>query len=166
MHRRTSCDDVLLGAARGRRSPRSRVVAQLVGLRPGDHRAQHHHGHLQAVPARDRAAAAQRSSGAMARRLSAFADLRQLRPAGRAALADARRATSSTRTAYNAALIFGDPRGAAYLAVSQPVLQTPGRCSVGSTPAAQRAMASAAGDPEPGRCRGHRRRPTTRVSCA
>ena len=77
---------------------------------------------------------------AMARRLSAFADLR------RYALLDIPRwRTHGGDFLYangiNDALIFGDPRGAAYLAVSHPVLNA--RAALGRLgPAAQRAMAS------------------------
>ena len=77
---------------------------------------------------------------AMARRLSAFADLR------RYALLDVPRwRTHGGDFLYangiNDALIFGDPRGAAYLAVSHPVLNARAALSrLG--PAAQRAMAS------------------------
>jgi hypothetical protein len=77
---------------------------------------------------------------AMARRLSAFADLR------RYALLDVPRwRTHGGDFLYangiNDALIFGDPQGAAYLAVSHPVLNA--RAAVGRLgPVAQRAMAS------------------------
>ena len=77
---------------------------------------------------------------AMARRLSAFADLR------RYALLDVPRwRTHGGDFLYangiNDALIFGDPRGAAYLAVSHPVLSA--RAALGRlTPSAQRVMAS------------------------
>ena len=77
---------------------------------------------------------------AMARRLSAFADLR------RYALLDVPRwRTHGGDFLYangiNDALIFGDPRGAAYLAVSHPVLSA--RAALGRlSPTAQRAFAS------------------------
>jgi hypothetical protein len=77
---------------------------------------------------------------AMARRLSAFADLR------RYALLDVPRwRTHGGDFLYangiNDALIFGDPRGAEYLAVSHPVLNA--RAALGRlTPTAQRALAS------------------------
>ena len=77
---------------------------------------------------------------AMARRLSAFADLR------RYVLLDVPRwRTHGGDFLYangiNDALIFGDPRGAAYLAVSHPVLSA--RAALGRlSPTAQRAFAS------------------------
>ena len=77
---------------------------------------------------------------AMVRRLSAFADLR------RYALPDVPRwRTHGGDFLYangiNDALIFGDPGGAAYLAVSHPVLNA--RAALGRlTPTAQRALAS------------------------
>ena len=77
---------------------------------------------------------------AMARRLSAFADLR------RYALLDVPRWRTHGgdflyANGFNDALIFGDPRGAAYLAVSHPVLSA--RAALGRlTPTAQRTLAS------------------------
>jgi hypothetical protein len=77
---------------------------------------------------------------AMARRLSAFADLR------RYALLDVPRwRTHGGDYLYangiNDALVFGDPHGAAYLAVSHPVLNA--RAALGRlTPSAHRAFAS------------------------
>ena len=76
----------------------------------------------------------------MARRLSVFADLRRF------AVAETPRwRTHGGDFLYangiNDALIFGDPTGAAYLAVSHPVVSA--RALLGRlTPAAQRAMAS------------------------
>src|SRR6267143_2094686 len=76
----------------------------------------------------------------MARRLSVFADLRRFvvldTPRWRTHGGDFLYANS-----INDALIFGDPAGAAYLAVSHPVVRA--RALLGRlTPAAQRAMAS------------------------
>jgi len=76
----------------------------------------------------------------MARRLSAFADLRRF-----AVLDTPRWRTHGGDFLYangiNDALIFGDPAGAAYLAVSHPVLNA--RALLGRlTPMAQRTMAS------------------------
>lgn len=77
---------------------------------------------------------------AMARRLSAFANLR------RYALLDVPRWRTHGgdflyANSFNDALIFGDPRGAAYLAVSHPVLNA--RAALGRlTPTAQRELAS------------------------
>lgn len=77
---------------------------------------------------------------AMARRLSAFANLR------RYALVDVPRWRTHggdylLANGINDALIFGDPRGAAYLAVSHPVLN--GRAALGRlSPMAQRLLSS------------------------
>ena len=76
----------------------------------------------------------------MARRLSVFADLRRF-----AVLDTPRWRTHGGDFLYangiNDALIFGDPTGAAYLAVSHPVVSA--RALLGRlTPAAQRAMPS------------------------
>ena len=77
---------------------------------------------------------------AMARRLSAFANLRRF------ALLDVPRWRTHGgdflyANGFNDALIFGDPRGSAYLAVSHPVLNA--RAALGRlTPTAQRALAS------------------------
>jgi hypothetical protein len=77
---------------------------------------------------------------AMARRLSAFANLR------RYALLDVPRWRTHGgdflyANGFNDALIFGDPRGAAYLAVSHPVLNARAALSR-LPPAAQRELAS------------------------
>lgn len=77
---------------------------------------------------------------AMARRLSAFANLR------RYALLDVPRWRTHGgdflyANRFNDALIFGDPRGTAYLAVSHPVLNARGALSR-LTPAAQRELTS------------------------
>ena len=77
---------------------------------------------------------------AMARRLSALADLRRYAildvPGWRTHGGDFLYANG-----VNDALIFGDPRGSAYLAVSHPVLNA--RAALGRlTPAAQRELAS------------------------
>jgi hypothetical protein len=76
----------------------------------------------------------------MARRLSVFADLRRF-----VALDTPRWRTHGGDFLYangiNDALIFGDPAGAAYLAVSHPVVRARALLD-GLTPAAQRAMTS------------------------
>ena len=88
----------------------------------------------------------------------------EVRAAGSAALADARFENgerSCSRTAYHAALNYGDAAGAAYLGVSQPVVDAPAALAR-LTPAARRVMHVAARDARPDRRRGHRGDPRHR----
>ena len=87
-------------------------------------------GHHQGSTSSRRSGSSTRKIRTMARRLSAFADLRRF-----AVLDTPRWRTHGGDFLYangiNDALIFGDPAGAAYLAVSHPVVRAQSRSSAG-----------------------------------